>query len=90
MDWLPLTVVGLVILRLAAQLGLEALNRAEVRRHATQRPAALADVMDEPTYAKSVIYPGQESFFGAGDRLRCRGSADVVVQRRIAVAVGAV
>jgi STE24 endopeptidase len=65
MDWLPLTVIGLVILRLAAQLGLEALNRAEVRRHATRRPAALADVMDEATYAKSVDYTLAKSRFSS-------------------------
>lgn len=56
MDWLPLTVVLLVLLRLAAQLALEAVNRAEARRHAAQRPPALANVMDEATYARSVEY----------------------------------
>ncbi|HTL66455.1 MAG TPA: M48 family metallopeptidase [Lacunisphaera sp.] len=56
MDWLPLTVVLLVLLRLAAQLALETVNRAEARRHAAQRPPAVAEVMDEATYAKSVEY----------------------------------
>ncbi len=64
MEWLPAAIIGLIILRLAAQLGLEALNRAEVRRNATQRPAALVDVMDEPTYAKAVQYTLAKSRFG--------------------------
>lgn len=64
MEWLPAAITGLIILRLAAQLGLEALNRAEVRRHATQRPAALVEVMDEPTYAKAVQYTLAKSRFG--------------------------
>jgi STE24 endopeptidase len=64
MDWLPTAVVVLVILRLAAQLALEALNRGEVRRHANRRPAALVDVMDEATYAKAVQYTLAKSRFG--------------------------
>ncbi|HEY4246521.1 MAG TPA: M48 family metallopeptidase [Lacunisphaera sp.] len=64
MEWLPAAIIGLIILRLAAQLGLEALNRGEVRRNATQRPAALVDVMDEPTYAKAVQYTLAKSRFG--------------------------
>lgn len=64
MEWLPAAIIGLIILRLAAQLGLEALNRAEVRRNASQRPAALVDVMDEPTYAKAVQYTLAKSRFG--------------------------
>ena len=63
MDWLPATIVALVILRLLAQLGLEALNRAEVRRNAARRPAALVDVMDEATYAKAVQYTLAKSKF---------------------------
>lgn len=64
MDWLPAVIVALVILRLLAQLGLEGLNRAEVRRNAGQRPAALVDVMDEATYAKAVDYTLAKSRFG--------------------------
>ena len=52
MDRLPFAVVILIILRLGAQLALEAMNRAEARRHAGQRPPALAEVMDAATYAK--------------------------------------
>jgi hypothetical protein len=65
MHWLPLTVVVLIMLRLGAQLVLEALNRAEVRRNAAQRPVALRDVMDEATYAKSVEYTLAKSRFAA-------------------------
>jgi STE24 endopeptidase len=65
MEWLPPAVVTLVLLRLLAQLALEAMNRAEARRHAAQRPPALADVMDEPTYAKSVDYTLAKSRFSS-------------------------
>ncbi len=65
MDWLPLAVVVLVILRLGAQLALEAMNRAEARRHAGQRPPVLTDVMDEATYAKSVDYTLAKSRFSS-------------------------
>ena len=65
MSWFPLTVVALVLLRLVAQLVLEALNRAEARRNAAQRPAALVDVMDEATYAKSVEYTVAKSRFSS-------------------------
>jgi STE24 endopeptidase len=65
MAWLPSVVVALVLLRLGAQLALEVLNRAEVRRHAGHRPAAVADVMDEATYAKSVDYTLAKSRFGS-------------------------
>ncbi|MES1167959.1 MAG: M48 family peptidase, partial [Oleiharenicola lentus] len=56
MHWLPLTVIGLMIARLVAQLVLEALNRTEVRRHTGALPPALAGVMDEATFAKAADY----------------------------------
>ncbi len=65
MEWLPLAVGVLIALRLGAQLALEAVNRAEARRHAAQRPPALADVMDEATYAKSVDYTLAKSRFSS-------------------------
>ena len=46
----------LLAARLGMQLWLSALNRAEVRRHAGARPAAMAELMDEETYAKAVAY----------------------------------
>ena len=65
MDRLPFAVVILIILRLGAQLALEAMNRAEARRHAGQRPPALAEVMDAATYAKSVAYTLAKSRFSS-------------------------
>src|SRR5208337_3056194 len=56
MDWLPGCVVALVLLRLLAELALEALNRAEVRRNAERCPASMEGVMDRETYARSVQY----------------------------------
>jgi STE24 endopeptidase len=49
-------VLVLIALRVAAELTLSLLNRAEVRRHADKAPPAVAALMDEATYAKSVAY----------------------------------
>ncbi|CAM2789566.1 M48 family metallopeptidase [Rariglobus hedericola] len=57
-------VVGLVVAKLLAELVLAALNRAEVRRHASQAPAAVAAIMDEETYRKSVDYTLAKNRFG--------------------------
>ena len=65
MDWLLPTVVTLILLRLTAQLALEALNRTEARQHAGARPAALTGVMDDATYAKSVDYTLAKSQFSS-------------------------
>lgn len=65
MDWLLSTVFALILLRLGAQLALEALNRAEALRHAAARPAALAGVMDDATYARSVDYTLAKSRFSS-------------------------
>ena len=52
-------------LRLAGELLLSALNRAEVRRHAGSAPPAVAAIMDAPTYTQSVAYTLEKSRFGA-------------------------
>ena len=65
MTWLFWLVGALIILRLSAQLVLEAMNRAEARRHAQQCPPALAAVMDAATYAKSVEYTLAKSRFSS-------------------------
>jgi STE24 endopeptidase len=65
MDWLLPSVVALIFLRFLAQQALEALNRAEVRRHAGARPSALAGVMDDATYAKSADYTLAKSRFSS-------------------------
>ena len=54
----------LMVLRLAGELALSALNRAEVRRHAEAPPAAAAAMMDVETYRKSVAYTLAKSRFG--------------------------
>ena len=54
-----------MVLRLAGELVLSALNRAEVRRHAEAPPAAAAAIMDLATYRKSVAYTLEKSRFGA-------------------------
>ena len=55
---------ALMGLRLAGELLLSALNRAEVRRHAAAAPPAVAAIMDAETYAKSVAYTLEKSRFG--------------------------
>lgn len=55
----------LMVLRLAGELALSSLNRAEVRRHADAPPAAAAAIMDLDTYKKSVAYTLAKSWFGA-------------------------
>ncbi len=59
-----LITAALLVVRLAGELVLSALNRAEVRRHAAKAPAAVAAIMDEATYAKSVRYTLARSRFG--------------------------
>jgi STE24 endopeptidase len=56
---------ALLLVRLTADLVLSALNRAEVRRHATTPPPAAAAIMDLPTYTRSVGYTLEKSRFGA-------------------------
>jgi STE24 endopeptidase len=46
----------LIVMRLTAELWLNALNRREVLRHATAAPPAVAAIMDAPTYEKAVAY----------------------------------
>ncbi len=55
----------LMVLRLAGELVLSALNRAEVRRHAAAPPPAAAAIMDLATYKKSADYTLAKSRFGA-------------------------
>ncbi len=61
----PSITAVLMVLRLAGELALSALNRAEVRRHADAPPAAAAAIMDLETYKKSVAYTLAKSRFGA-------------------------
>src|SRR5687767_4604867 len=57
-------VAVLMVLRLIADLVLAGLNRAEVRRHASAPPPAVAAIMDAPTYSQSVAYTLEKSRFG--------------------------
>jgi STE24 endopeptidase len=59
-----LLAAALILLRLAAEQWLGALNRAEVRRHAKSPPPAAAAIMDGATYSKSVAYTLERSRFG--------------------------
>lgn len=63
-DMVFIVVVGLVVAKLLAELILAGLNRAEVRRHAAQAPAAVAAIMDVDTYRKSVDYTLAKNRFG--------------------------
>ena len=54
----------LMVLRLAGELALSALNRGEVRRHAEAPPAAASAMMDLATYRKSVAYTLAKSRLG--------------------------
>lgn len=58
-------VAVLMALRLVADLALAALNRREVRRHASNPPPVAAAIMDEATYARSVAYTLEKSRFGS-------------------------
>src|SRR5580704_11590099 len=46
----------LMVMRLVAELWLNALNRREVLRHAAAAPAAVAAIMDAATYERAVAY----------------------------------
>lgn len=62
---LMLTLVAvLMLLRLAGELILAELNRREVRRHADQPPPAVAAMVDDATYGKSVVYTQARLKFG--------------------------
>lgn len=64
MSLVLLVTAVLMLVRLAGELLLSALNRAEVRRHAAVAPPAAAAIMDAETYAKSVAYTLAKSRFG--------------------------
>ncbi len=62
---LRLLIAVLILLRLAGELVLSALNRAEVRRHAGAPPVAVTAIVDGPTHAKASAYTLEKSRFGA-------------------------
>jgi len=56
-------ILVLIGLKLVAELVLNSLNRAEVLRHAERAPAAVAAIMDDASYRKSVSYTLAKSQF---------------------------
>jgi STE24 endopeptidase len=68
-SWLPLLVVVLILLRLAAQLALEACNRAETRLHAGVLPGALTGIMDDATFARAAEYTIAKSRFASVEQV---------------------
>ncbi len=65
MSYVLLIVAFLMVARLAAELTLSALNRAEVKRHQAAPPAAVSAIMDSGTYSKSVAYTLEKSRLGS-------------------------
>jgi STE24 endopeptidase len=51
-----LIVTGLVLAKVLVELWLEKLNQQHVQSHSEQVPDAFKEVIDEPTYAKSIKY----------------------------------
>lgn len=59
----------LLLVRLVAQVWLDMLNLAEVRRHADAPPAGIADVMSEENYLRSVSYTTAKLKFSIVDSI---------------------
>lgn len=55
---------GLIVARLGAQLGLSALNRREVLKHAGNPPPAVAAMVDAETFRRSTDYTLAKNQFG--------------------------
>jgi STE24 endopeptidase len=71
MTWVAAFVAGLILVKWVAQVGLERLNRAQIRRHAPAVPEAYRGMIDAPTYARSVDYALARSRFHEME-LACR------------------
>lgn len=56
MTWFAILILLLVLLKLVVQLALEQVNQRNVRRHAQTVPEAFKEIIDEPTYRRSVQY----------------------------------
>src|SRR3954466_9958034 len=57
-------IVGLILARWAAELWLSRVNRRHVLAHAGAVPEAFREIIDEPTYKKSVEYTLAKERFG--------------------------
>ena len=62
----PFAIIALVLIlaRAGAELWLSRLNRQHVRAHANKVPPAFREMIDEPTYGRSVDYTLAKSRFG--------------------------
>ena len=66
MALLPFAIIALVLIlaRAIAELWLSRLNQRQVRAHADEVPPAFREMVDEPTYRRSVNYTLAKSRFG--------------------------
>ena len=66
MALLPIAIIALVLIlaRAIAELWLSRLNQRQVRAHADEVPPAFREMVDEPTYRRSVNYTLAKSRFG--------------------------
>src|SRR5438128_4642935 len=66
MALMPFAVIALVLIlaRAIAELWLSRLNRRHVRAHADEVPPIFREMVDEPTYRRSVDYTLAKSRFG--------------------------
>ena len=66
MALLPFAIIALVLIlaRVIAELLLSRLNQRHVRAHADEVPPPFRDMVDEPTYRRSVNYTMAKSRFG--------------------------
>src|SRR5690348_1425636 len=64
MNSIGLIVLLLVLARFIAELWLSWLNRRHVLAHAAEVPEAFREIIDEPTYKKSVAYTLAKERFG--------------------------
>ena len=71
--------VVLIVAKLLVELWLAALNRRNVRRHATQAPEAVAAIMDAETYRKAVDYTLTKNRFGVFEMIFDAGLLIVVI-----------
>src|SRR4051812_17028478 len=63
MSWIVNLVMFLLLVKLAASLALEALNRREVSRRAAEGGGKFEKILAPPAYAKSVAYTLEKNKF---------------------------
>src|SRR6186713_2115044 len=62
----PLAIIALVLIfsRALAELWLSRMNQQHVRAHSGELPLAFREMVDEPTYLRSIEYTLAKSLFG--------------------------